>query len=1118
MLHRSFKPAKCKTALKLAIPRIKLMKNRREAQVQHLKRELAQLLESGHDQTARIRVEHVVREEKTVAAYNLLEIYCELIVARMPIIESQKNCPIDLKEAISSVVFASARCEEIPELKDVSKQFTAKYGKEFTSSALELRPNCGVGRMLVEKLSANAPDGPTKLKILTAIAEEHKINWNPESFGAKESKIYDDMLNGPNTNMEAAKISSDPPTIQASPGHEQRPLGVRLPNNDKEPPHVQDSKHIGKSDAPTSLYEHNSRSSLHPNDFDYSNTSINNSLPSGTYPPNLKPHGIENQEMEFRNSYSGNERPSSLPRQHWEMEFKDATAAAQAAAESAERASMAARAAAELSSRGNISHQHLMESHMAPPHSMKDEELRKYTFSSSQDENHARHPVNNSHHGRNSGDYEHSNIARSSDKSTHSSFKSTAASLNEKASLNNESADDYSQINTSEGRQMEHFAELSINRNSGKNGMQFVNELHDIKNPQNLDHHEVGVIEQSSYSSSHSQSNIFTDDHNLVSDLNWQKSENDQRNSGESRMQFENELHDTMTHDDRDVVSNLNHQNPINYSDEDLFLPNDKESLPRSTEETTNSFDNASAVFDDYGLDNYEDNFGLEEEHKVHEYNMNFSSPGQGSPTHPFTTTNSWSIQQKNSSPEKSISKSHIFSEERTTPAFFVSSTSSEVPSNVDDLPATFDDYDPSSESEEEVDKSKFVRSSDFHVGSGKQNIDSYKPENSSLTPQLAEGIEDTEHSNESSLEVSKELKFGTLTGGLRNKGNRYPPYSKIPRDNVFSSVEAAGDKSTGMKQSSSPAAVEALVNSGSYNQEPYGRKGNDEVSRKPSPRASVNQVDSDEQPKETSSSIEGQYSRTSIFEGNKKSSLRGPVPYFDSGNSDSDEDLPKASLKAHSNTSLSRRTKASLPYSRRSSNQRTTVSSEPAVVFDHGEQKNLTSRSTDAAEAIPKRQPQKKNIDHQESSQHSRLAPQPTSRLVSETKGSSVGGTSKSSEKETASRSTDAAEAIPKRQPQKKNIDHQESSQHSRLAPQPTSRLVSEAKGSSVGGTSKSSEKEQQSAPIRKSTTSGSAKSSNAKTSIGEGSSKESATHVHPKLPDYDALTAHLNSLRRSG
>ena len=90
MLHRSFKPAKCKTALKLAVSRIKLLKNKREAQVRQLKRELAQLLESGQDQTARIRVEHVVREEKTMAAYDLIEIYCELIAARLPMIESLK--------------------------------------------------------------------------------------------------------------------------------------------------------------------------------------------------------------------------------------------------------------------------------------------------------------------------------------------------------------------------------------------------------------------------------------------------------------------------------------------------------------------------------------------------------------------------------------------------------------------------------------------------------------------------------------------------------------------------------------------------------------------------------------------------------------------------------------------------------------------------------------------------------------------------------------------------------------------------------------------------------------------------------------------------------------------
>lgn len=36
------------------------------------------------------QVEHVIREEKMITAYELIEIYCELIAARLPIIESQK--------------------------------------------------------------------------------------------------------------------------------------------------------------------------------------------------------------------------------------------------------------------------------------------------------------------------------------------------------------------------------------------------------------------------------------------------------------------------------------------------------------------------------------------------------------------------------------------------------------------------------------------------------------------------------------------------------------------------------------------------------------------------------------------------------------------------------------------------------------------------------------------------------------------------------------------------------------------------------------------------------------------------------------------------------------------
>lgn len=45
-----------KTLLKLSIPRIKLLRNRRELQLRQMRRDIAKLLEAGQEATARIRV------------------------------------------------------------------------------------------------------------------------------------------------------------------------------------------------------------------------------------------------------------------------------------------------------------------------------------------------------------------------------------------------------------------------------------------------------------------------------------------------------------------------------------------------------------------------------------------------------------------------------------------------------------------------------------------------------------------------------------------------------------------------------------------------------------------------------------------------------------------------------------------------------------------------------------------------------------------------------------------------------------------------------------------------------------------------------------------------------
>ncbi|XP_019413337.1 PREDICTED: uncharacterized protein LOC109325421 [Lupinus angustifolius] len=194
---KGFKAAKCKTLLKLSMPRIKLLRNRREIQLKNMRREIAKLLETGQEATARVKVEHIIREENMMAAQEIIELFCELIVVRLPIIESQRECPLDLKEAISSVCFVAPRCADLPELLQVQLLFGAKYGNEFLSAATELRPDCGVNRQLIELLSVRAPSPEKKLKLLKEIAVEHELDWDPAPSETEFFKKHEDLLNGP---------------------------------------------------------------------------------------------------------------------------------------------------------------------------------------------------------------------------------------------------------------------------------------------------------------------------------------------------------------------------------------------------------------------------------------------------------------------------------------------------------------------------------------------------------------------------------------------------------------------------------------------------------------------------------------------------------------------------------------------------------------------------------------------------------------------------------------------------------------------------------------------------------------------------------------------------------
>jgi hypothetical protein len=55
-----------------------------------MRKEMVQYLQTGQESIARIRVEHIIREQNILAAYEIVELFCEFVLARVPIVEVQK--------------------------------------------------------------------------------------------------------------------------------------------------------------------------------------------------------------------------------------------------------------------------------------------------------------------------------------------------------------------------------------------------------------------------------------------------------------------------------------------------------------------------------------------------------------------------------------------------------------------------------------------------------------------------------------------------------------------------------------------------------------------------------------------------------------------------------------------------------------------------------------------------------------------------------------------------------------------------------------------------------------------------------------------------------------------
>ncbi|XP_030549247.1 vacuolar protein sorting-associated protein IST1 [Rhodamnia argentea] len=174
-LGRAHRVSKFKPLVNLAVSRLAVLKTQRHPRLSQSRRDVVQLLQLGHHERALLRVEQVIKEQNMLDAYDMMESYCNLLMERADLIEQEKECPEELKEAISSLIYASSRCGDFPELQDIRTVFASHFGKEFVARAVELRNHCAVNLKMITKLSTRQPNWESRVKALKEIAAENGI-------------------------------------------------------------------------------------------------------------------------------------------------------------------------------------------------------------------------------------------------------------------------------------------------------------------------------------------------------------------------------------------------------------------------------------------------------------------------------------------------------------------------------------------------------------------------------------------------------------------------------------------------------------------------------------------------------------------------------------------------------------------------------------------------------------------------------------------------------------------------------------------------------------------------------------------------------------------------------
>ncbi|XP_044266088.1 IST1 homolog isoform X2 [Tribolium madens] len=171
---------KLKTNLRLVIARLKLLEKKKTELTEKSRREIADFIAAGKIERAKIRVEYIIREDYLVEAMEIVEMYCDLLLARFGLITNMKELDEGIAEAVSSLIWVAPRLQsDCQELKIIADLLTAKYGQNY-AEACRIESMETISEKLKHKLSIQSPAKLLVEKYVIEIAKSYNVPYEPD--------------------------------------------------------------------------------------------------------------------------------------------------------------------------------------------------------------------------------------------------------------------------------------------------------------------------------------------------------------------------------------------------------------------------------------------------------------------------------------------------------------------------------------------------------------------------------------------------------------------------------------------------------------------------------------------------------------------------------------------------------------------------------------------------------------------------------------------------------------------------------------------------------------------------------------------------------------------------